>query len=223
MIKRAFIAMLITLTLGGCAFTGGHQKVYPKQYTLLLTSTVRSQTQPARHYPVVLRVATPSAPAWLDKTGIYYQLLYEQKSRISAYTQSRWVQPPPAMLAQALRQQLSTTHAFKAVTGPGSDVTAGLILHVDLSNFVQRFMSRHHSMGVLSARATLVNAKTGRVLAQKDFSYHITAPRANAVGGVRALSAASGKFTGAVAQWAENTLSSCAPRCLGQSEHRSQG
>lgn len=223
MTKRALTVLLIALSLGGCSFLGGHQKAYPKRYTLLKTSTGRSETQPSRHYPVVLRVATPSAPAWLSKTGIYYQLLYKQHSRISAYTQSRWVQPPPAMLAQALQQRLARTHAFKAVTGPRGNATAGLILHVTLSNLEQRFKSRHHSMGVLAARATLVKARTGHVLGQKDFNYKVTAPQANAIGGVQALRTASGKFTRAVAQWVEHTLAGCSPGCLRQAGSAGHG
>ncbi len=223
MIKRALSTLLMALLLGGCAITGSHQKAYPKQYTLLHTATRQSKTPPSHHYPVALRVAKLSAPIWLNKTGIYYQLLYKQRSRVSAYTQSRWVQPPPVMLGQALQQKLAKTHAFKAVTGPGGDVTPGLILHVALSNFTQRFMSRHHSKGVLAARATLVNAKTRNVLGQKTFKYEVTAPQANALGGVHALSAASRKFTGAVAQWVEHTLADCSPACLGHAGNGGHG
>lgn len=224
MIKRVFIVLLVPLALGGCALIGGQKKAtYPQQYALLKTSSATSEVQPAHHYPVVLRVAKPTAPGWLGKTAMYYQLVYEQPSRISAYTRSRWVQPPPSMLSQALQQQLSGTHAFKAVTGSAADMSSDLILKVSLFNFEQRFMSRHSSFGVLHATATLVDANSGHVLAQKDFHYQVSAPHANAVGGVQALSTASGKFTGAVAQWVENTLSSCTPQCLGRQKHRSQG
>jgi cholesterol transport system auxiliary component len=91
------------------------------------------------------------------------------------------------------------------VTGSGSD-TADLELKVRLVNFVQRFMSRNHSFGVLDARISLANVKSGDILAQKNFHYEVTAPTADAQGGVQALGVASGKLTGQVKQWVQDVL-----------------
>lgn len=212
MIKYALLLSLVALFLTGCISTG-HQRPPAQQYRLAVLSSTGSAGKSGRHFPVVLRVEQPSAPKWLQKPRIYYRLTYKGKSRIAAYNRSHWVEPPPAMLAQALHEALAQSGVFNAVVG-GSRGKAGLVLHFHLAHFEQPFKSRHHSAGLLQTRVTLTNPDTGRVLAQRRFHYRVTAPTANAQGGVEALSTASGKWIGAVTAWVQSTLAQCAPDCL---------
>jgi ABC-type uncharacterized transport system auxiliary subunit len=213
--KAILTAALVALALSGCSVLGGHNAPPPKQYTLSPPLVPGGKKTPSQHFPAILRVASPSAPGWLNKSNMYYRLAYEQQSRIGAYARSSWLQPPPEMIEQALQQHLTQSQLFKAVIGPDSSGAAELELRVHIANFLQRFMSPNDSDGLFDAYATLVNLASNRVLGQKEFRYHIATPTADAQGGVQALGTASGKFTAAVTQWVAQTLSHCASKCLG--------
>lgn len=203
---------ILMLTLSGCGLTGTQRgELYPQRYTL--SAPASPVSSPSPELPVVLGIASVSAPNWLNSAGMIYRLEYDTTGRLATYSRSRWAGPPAAMLQRVLENTLADSGHFKAVTDDG-DSAASVVLRVSLTDFEQVFTSRQHSVGVLNARATLLQSGTESVLAQHAFHYQIPASSADAGGGVQALDKASSRFSVALDQWLQDTLRKCRPACF---------
>jgi len=135
-----------------------------------------------------LVVAEVTAPAWMDNSGIYYRLAYQDPTRPQSYALSHWVMAPAALLGQRLRAGIA--RASKAgVFAPADGVRAGYTLRLELEEFSQVFDAADRSHAVLRLRASLIGQRD--VVAQQSFSIERAAATPNAEGGVRALIAAS--------------------------------
>jgi len=145
-----------------------------------------------------LLVAGLTAPAWMDNTGIYYRLAYQDATRPQAYAQSRWVMPPAALLGQNLRASIARANKA-AVFTPADGVRADYTLRLELEEFSQVFDAADKSRAVLRLRASLVRNRV--VVAQQGFSIARAAATPNAEGGVRALIAASDEAGNALIDW----------------------
>lgn len=135
-----------------------------------------------------LVVAEVTAPAWMDNSGIYYRLAYQDPTRPQSYALSHWVMAPAALFGQRLRAGIA--RASKAgVFAPADGVRAGYTLRLELEEFSQVFDAADRSHAVLRLRASLIGQRD--VVAQQSFSIERAAATPNAEGGVRALIAAS--------------------------------
>lgn len=191
------VLVLCLLALGGCG-AASRQNVVPRHYTLGPLTNAMTPTSP---HPggAVLRVARVGMPAWLQGTGLYYRLAYRNGNVIAAYANSDWAAPPAAMLEQRLRTAFAEGD-WRAVVGPASNAQADFTLHVGVDDFSQVFTSPDESFGVLDATATLDAANDARV-AQRHFHFRLSAPSADAAGGVKALDAASREFARKLRDW----------------------
>lgn len=191
------VLTLCLLALGGCG-AASRQNVVPRHYTLgPLTSAVTPT--PTHAQGAVLRIARIDMPAWLRGNGLYYRLAYRNGNVIAAYANSDWAAPPAAMLEQRLRGALDDG-GWRAVVGPASDARADFTLHVGVDDFSQVFTSPGESFGVLDATVTLDGAN-GTLVVQRHFHFRVAAPDADAVGGVKALDAASRNFADQLREW----------------------
>lgn len=122
------------------------------------------------------------APSWLSGSAMQYRLAWKQPERRRTYSESRWVAPPPDMLAQALRRALSGTN------GNTSDDKGGARcrLRVELDEFVQVFDDEAQSRVQLVVRAQLLPARGGAAMAGREFSRIERSGTADAEGGVTA-------------------------------------
>lgn len=119
---------------------------------------------------------------------------------------------PAEMVTDSLRASLRNRHLFAAVV----DNTTGqndLSLQLGLTDFSQHFSDTQTSQGHIGATATLINARTGDVIAQRTFKAKAPAPSADAAGGVKALTAADRKLNTAVSRWLSRTVAACRPDC----------
>ncbi len=177
-------ALLLTLALlAGCAL-GPRAREGIASYDFGLA---RSDQAARPRLQQDLIVADVSAPAWMDNSGIYYRLAYQDPARPQAYALSRWVMSPAALLGQRLRSSIA--RASKAgVFTPADGVHAPYTLRLELQEFSQVFDAADRSRAVLRLRASLV--RQHEVVAQQGFELDRAAATANAAGGVRALVAA---------------------------------
>lgn len=200
-----WLCLIVALMLAGCAVSSSPSPATTR-YTLAAPTSGESghhpkQTSTARTGKTI-RIAAVAVPPWLDSTHMDYRLSYRSDGAIAAYSDSRWAATPAVMIGRLLKNRLLTDNRWQAVLGP-HDAGAGAdyVLHVDLTDFEQRFSSPSQSAGVLHAVATLVDTHTSAVVAQRRFAFRVAAPAPNAQGGVKGLSRASAKFTRAVEQW----------------------
>lgn len=145
-----------------------------------------------------LTVAAVSAPAWMDNSGIYYRLAYQDAARPQPYAHSRWVMPPAALLGQRLRAAIARASSA-AVFTPADGVRVDYTLRLELDEFSQVFDAADRSRAMLRLRASLIRHRA--IVAQQSFAIEQAAATADAEGGVRALIAASDTAADSLIDW----------------------
>ena len=178
-------ALLLSLALfAGCAI-GPQSREGTANYDFGLP---RSDKDASPRLQQDLVIADVSAPAWMDNSGIYYRLAYQDATRPQAYARSHWVMSPAALLGRRLRASIARASAAGVFT-PADGVRAGYTLRLELEEFSQVFDAADRSRAVLRLRASLMRQRD--IVAQQGFSLEHAAATSNAEGGVRALIAAS--------------------------------
>ena len=116
--------------LAGCSVLPKEPYVEKRDWPLAVR---RPAVLPARHGGPVLLVRTIQAAPGLESRGLQW-LLPDGSLHIDYYEQ--WAVPPAQAVEDSLRQWLSDAGLFAAVVGPGSRLTADLVLEGELSTFV---------------------------------------------------------------------------------------
>lgn len=214
------LLLVLALLLAGCASQRPAEtyKVYDFGPAPLQVSAA---TAPARMAPLVMfdAQATPS----LEGNAVLYRLAYADAQQLKPYALARWSMPPAQLISQRLRQHLGFQ---RAVVAPGELLPASaprfaasaavpvsalspslaaplLNLRLVLEEFSQVFDSPADSHGLLRLRATLTQRASGSeiLLAQRSFVVQQPAPSPDAVGAVRALTAASDQLAVQMTAW----------------------
>ncbi len=132
------------------------------------------------------------APRWIDSVNAHYRLGYANPAQPMAYSQTRWVMPPPILIDARLRERLVAGGTLLGGAGPA--------LRIELDEFAQTFDSEKSSRAVLRARATLSSGR--EVLRQRPFVFEVPAATADGPGGAAALARAADRLIEAVLDWA---------------------
>ena len=135
----------------------------------------------------------------LDGLSVLYRLGYADAQQLHPYAHARWSAPPAQLVRQRLRETLSQN---RAVLSAGES-TVPLVLRIDLEEFSQRFESPDRSTGLIRLHATLTKiTPTGELpVAQRSVVVQRPAASADALGGVKALAAATDAAAQEIAQW----------------------
>lgn len=188
-------ALLLSLALLAACSTAPQLRDGMASYDFGLTATGK-EDHPRLQRDLV--VAAVSAPAWMDNSGIYYRLGYQDAARPQAYAQSRWVMPPAALLGQRLRAAIARA-SKAAVFTPADGVRVDYTLRLELDEFSQIFDAADRSRGLVRLRASLIRNRS--MVAQQSFNIEQAAATPNAEGGVRALIAASDTAADSLIDW----------------------
>jgi ABC-type uncharacterized transport system auxiliary subunit len=183
-----------TLLLSACALIPTVAPP-PAQFDL---GPPRTSGQPAS---APLHLGSVHAPTWLNGTAISYRLSFQDPYRRESYRDSRWLAPPPALLAARLREALSDSTLLPAAA-PGLDL--------ELEEFGQVLDSPTHSHVVIRARALLTSgeaeARTDASALTVSVTHHFLIERdaasVDASGAVSALAAASDTLIDQILDWA---------------------
>lgn len=192
--RSLFLAMVILLAACTTQRPEGSVRVYDFGLAPLPTSATGSQASLAT---VVL--FEPQVSPALEGNAVLYRLAYADAQQLKPYALTRWSMPPAQLISQRLRQQLGVQ---RAVVAPG-EVSAQFNLRLVLEEFSQVFDSPADSHGLLRLRATLTQRNAGSeiLLAQRSFVVQQPAPTPDAVGAVRALTAASDQMAAQIEAW----------------------
>lgn len=160
------------------------------------------QTQAGVRNKLTLQVPVAAAPAWLDSQGMVYRLAYVDAARPQAYTQSRWVDTPAALLTQRVRSRF-------AAAGPivvGADgVRADFALQLEIEDFSQSFSAAGRSLATIRLRASLVDLSNRALYAQRTFSIEEPAG-GDAEGAARALARSADALIEKLLEWTAQSL-----------------
>jgi cholesterol transport system auxiliary component len=185
--------LLSVAVLAGCAIPQARDGIANYDFGL-----PRSDKEAAPRLQHDLVVAAVSVPAWMDNSGIYYRLAYQDATRPEAYARSRWVMPPAALLGQRLRASIA--RASKAGVFASADgVRADYTLRLELEEFSQVFDAADKSRAVVRLRASLIRNRG--IVVQQGFGIERASATPNAEGGVRALIAASDEAGNSLIDW----------------------
>jgi cholesterol transport system auxiliary component len=199
----ALAAMCLLAVLAGCATPDKPVRatLYDFGPGATTVPVVGQQRLPA------LVLADVDASGALDGSAVLYRLGYADPNQLRPYAHARWSAPPPQLIRQRLRQQLSRERAVLDL-GEGAALartggTVPRVLRIDLEEFSQLFDSQAQSWGLLRLRATVMDSTPGgeRLLAQRSFVLRQPAPSPDAPGGVRALAAATDAAAEEIGQW----------------------
>lgn len=174
----AFAAVLCA-GLAACSLPMADSGPAPDQY--LLTADFEKAGSPTRSAPVLM-VARPRASAGYDSERMLY---VEQTARLDSFARNRWAAPPAEMLEPLLVDALEATGAFQAVVDAGSGLGAGLRLDTEILKLQQEFLERPSRVRLV-LRATLVDARSGRILFAETFQAAEPAPGNDPESGVEA-------------------------------------
>jgi len=184
--SRYLAAGLCLLTLGACgALRPEAAPSHPAYYALDIPQ-----------YPAPIIVATTTAPtltvnpphaaAGFDSARIIY---VRETHKPEYFAHSAWIDPPARMLAPLLVAAIEHTGAFRAVVQKPGTATGDLRLDTEIIRLQQDFRtapSRAH----FTLRAYLVEEKTRRVIAWREFDATVPVTSEDPYGGVVAANQA---------------------------------
>ena len=133
-----------------------------------------------------LMVNPPHAAAGFDSPRIIY---LRETHKLEYFAHSEWIDPPARMLAPLLVAAVQNTGAFRAVVLTPSSATGDLRLDTEIIRLQHEFQSRPSRVR-FTLRAYLVDDKTRRVLAWREFDAAIPAASDDPYGGVVAANRA---------------------------------
>lgn len=133
-----------------------------------------------------LIVNPPHAAAGFDSSRIIY---VREPHKLEYFAHSEWVDPPARMLAPLLVAAVENSGAFRAVVLTPSAATGDLRLETEIIRLQQEFRTQPSRVR-FTLRAYLVEDKTRRVLAWREFDTAVPAASDDPYGGVVAANQA---------------------------------
>ena len=191
-LRRTVIAGLALLSLSSCSLLSPTNTPSPVFYSL---DTVRSAASvpalalaPAQTAATtrILIINPPHAAAGFDGQRIIY---VREPHRLDYFAYSEWVDPPARMLGPLLVARIESSGAFRAVVLTPSAATGDWRLDTEIIRLQHEFQTQPSRVR-FTLRATLVEDKTRRVLAWREFEAVAPASSDDPYGGVVAANRA---------------------------------
>jgi len=177
----------LALALTGCAGLLPEAIPPPAFYTLDgAVSSTATAPQPASGAPTLL-VQPPQAAAGYESAHIVYT---RQPHRLESFAHSEWVDTPARMLAPALVAVLQASDAFQSVASSPSEIAADLSLSTEILRLHQVFAPSAASQVRFTLRAALIDRRSRRLLAGREFDVGVAAASDDPAGGVAAANLA---------------------------------
>lgn len=188
-IRLVQAALLGVLSLSGCAALAPSTTPPQSFYALELARDGAGRASPAPFAPEtspVLVVRPPHAAPGYDSQRIVYQ---REVHKLEYFAHSEWVDTPARMLAPLLVTALERSGAFRAVALTPSSAAGDIRLDTEVLRLQHDFMTRPSRVR-FALRATLVDERTRRVLARREFESEAPAVSDDPAGGVAAANIA---------------------------------
>ncbi len=189
-LSRLCAAVLLLPLAGGCGLLSPTETPRPSFYSL---DGARTETQAATRAQATLSqtaptliVNPPHAATGFDSQRIIY---VREAHKPEYFVHSEWVDTPARMLAPLLVAAVENTGAFRAVVLNSSAGAGDLRLDTEIIRLQHEFGTRPSRVR-FTLRAYLVDDKTRRVLAWREFDAAVPAASEDPYGGVVAANRA---------------------------------
>jgi len=185
---RLLAASLLLAAVGACSTLRPGAPPPPSFYSLDGAPGAAPVAVPAVASPTAptLIIAPPHAAAGFDSAHIMY---VRETHKLEYFAHSDWVDPPPRMLAPLLVAAIQNSGAFRAVALAPSAAAGDLRLDTEIVRLQHEFLTRPSRVR-FTLRAYLVEDKTRRVLAWREFDAAVPAASEDPYGGVVAANQA---------------------------------
>ncbi len=179
---------LLTLT-GGCEVLKPTTSSHPVYYTLsgvnVGAMAVPSAQRIAINAPTLI-VSPPHAAAGFDSKRIMYM---RQTDQLEYFAHNEWIDTPARMLAPLIVAAVERSGAFRAVVQTPSAAAGEMRLDIEILRLQHEFLSIPSRIR-FTLRAYLVDSKTRRVIASREFDAAVPAASETPQGGVVAANRA---------------------------------
>jgi cholesterol transport system auxiliary component len=185
---RLLAAGLSLIALCACSTLRPAATPNPAFYALEGTRGEAPAAVPARAPAAAptLIINPPHAAAGFDSPRIIY---VRETHKLEYFAHSEWIDPPARMLAPLLVAAVENTGAFRAVVLAPSAAAGDLRLDTEIIRLQHEFRTQPSRVR-LTLRAYLVDDKTRRVLAWREFDAAVPAASEDPYGGVVAANRA---------------------------------
>jgi cholesterol transport system auxiliary component len=180
-LARAFLtttAALSVTALGACSLLRPTATPPPAFYSLDATRGAAPPAAPAAAPTLI--VSPPTAAAGFDSQRIIY---VREAHKLEYFAHSEWVDPPARMLTPLLVAAVESSGAFHAVALTPSAAVGELRLDTEIIRLQHEFQTQPSRVR-FTLRAYLVESKTRRVLAWREFDAVVPAASEDPYGGV---------------------------------------
>lgn len=181
---RLIAAGLSLMALGACGTLRPAATSNPAFYSLDGTRGAAPAEAPAAAPTLIIN--SPHAAAGFDSPRIIY---VRETHKLEYFAHSEWVDPPARMLAPLLIAAIESTGAFRAVVLTPSAAAGDLRLDTEIIRLQHEYLSQPSRVR-FTLRAHLVDDKTRRVLASREFDAAVPAASEDPYGGVVAANRA---------------------------------
>ena len=186
---RLCAASLALTALGACSVLSPTETPPPVFYALDNACTASTSAAPAPAVPAsgaTLVVSPPRAAAGFDSQRIIY---LREPYKLEYFANNEWVDPPARMLGPLLVKAIEGTGAFRAVMQTPGSASGDMRLDTQVIRLQHEFDTRPSHVR-FTLRAYLVDDKTRRVLAWREFDADVPAASDDPYGGVVAANKA---------------------------------
>lgn len=183
-LRRLFVLGLTLITLSACSSL--QPSATPRstfysldnaRHTLPAQDAMPSAPQQAR---LTLLVNPPRAAAGFDSQRIIY---VREPHKLEYFAHSEWVDPPALMLAPLLVAAVQHSGAFSAVVPIPGAAVGDWRLDTEIIRLQHEFQTQPSRVR-FTLRAYLIDSKTRRVVAWREFDDHVPAASDDPYGGV---------------------------------------
>ena len=178
------LAALALLALGACSALSPTATPAPAFYALD-SAPLMAPARPNPGAPTLI-IHAPRAAAGFDSQRIIY---LRESHKLEYFAHSEWVDPPARMLGPLLVAAIEQTGAFSAVVLTPGAVGGDLRLDTEIVRLQQEFQGSPSRVR-FTLRAYLVDDKTRRVLAWRQFEAAVDAASDDPYSGVLAANRA---------------------------------
>ena len=137
------------------------------------------------------------AAAGFDSQRIIY---LREPHKLEYFANSEWVDPPARMLGALMVKAIERSGAFSAVVLSAGSASGDVRLDTEIVRLQHEFLTRPSRVR-FTLRATLVDDKTRRVVAWREFDVSVAAGSEDPYGGVLAANQAVQSVLGSLSQF----------------------
>jgi cholesterol transport system auxiliary component len=184
-VLRLATAALSLVALCGCSALSPTTTPPVTFYSLDSPPGAAPAAAPEATAPTLI-INPPHAAAGFDSARIIY---LREPHKLEYFAHSEWVDPPAHLLGDLLVAAIEKSGAFRAVVLAPSAAVGDLRLDTEIMRLQQEFQTRPSRVR-FTLRATLVDDKTRRVLARREFDGSMAATSDDTYGGVVAANRA---------------------------------